>query len=55
MLRHQTQILAPAREEHWRVVEVAEQVGIQLEEGRVVGASLVLAVRSGTADVLKIC
>jgi hypothetical protein len=55
MLRRQIQILDQAREalqERWQVVEAAEQAGIQLEVDRVVGASLVLAVLSGTADVL---
>ena len=55
MLRRQTQILDQARgalQEHWQEAEAAEQVGIQLEVDRVAGASLVLAVLSGTAGVL---
>lgn len=55
MLRRQTQILGQARgalQEHWRAEVAAEQAGIQLEEDQVVGASLVLAVLSGTVDAL---
>lgn len=55
MLRRQTQTLDQARgalQEHWRAEVAAEQAGIQLEVDRVVGASLVLAVLSETADVL---
>jgi hypothetical protein len=55
MLRRQTRIPGQAREalqEHWRAEVAAEQAGIQLEVDRVAGASLVLAVLSGTAGVL---
>lgn len=55
MLRRRTQILDQEREalqEHWRAEVAAEQAGIQLEVDRVVGASLGLAVLSGTEDVL---
>jgi hypothetical protein len=58
MLRRQTQNLDQARaalQEHWPVVEAGEQVEIQLEVGRVVGAILVLVVLFGTPDVLKVC
>lgn len=55
MLRRQTQILGQAREasrEHWWPAEAAVQVATQMEEDQEVGASLVLAVLPGTADVL---
>ena len=58
MLRRQTQILGQATgalKGYLQLVEVAEQAGIQLEVGLVVGESLVLVALSGTRDVLKSC
>lgn len=55
MPRRQTRIPDQAREalqERWLAEVVAEQVGIQLEKGRVERGSLVLAALSAKEDVL---